>query len=320
MMSRHLGAVGTKREMSFRWNAPSGAGLLRLAIFTAALAATGLAAVRANAQQGPQPQPASQAQSAPVAADAPHSSAAPLVTYEHGQLTIVAENASLSDVMAALHSAMGTEVDIPAVSASERVWVHLGPGSAHKILSDLFANTDLDYIVQGSATDAGAIRSVVLSVRIPDSGPSKNGPITSPVESAARKRFGSAPAAEPEPDAAPAQAPTPTAQEAASAAAPATSAMPAAPPAAADTASSDSAPAATAPPTDATSKVAEQAGMLPTGPSNVYPQTPQPSAGSFNPHPTPPPSMSTDQMVQQLTNMYQQRRQMQQGQANSTPN
>jgi hypothetical protein len=96
--------------------------------------------------------------------------------------------------------------------------------------------------------------------------------------------------------------------------------MPAAPPAAADTASSDSASAATAPPTDATSKVAEQVGMLPTGPSNVYPQTPQPSAGSFNPHPTPPPSMSTDQMVQQLTNMYQQRRQMQQGQANSTPN
>jgi len=60
--------------------------------------------------------------------------------------------------------------------------------------------------------------------------------------------------------------------------------------------------------------------MTPTGTPNIFPQTPQPSAGSFNPHPSPPPTMSTDQMVQQLSNMYQQRRQMQQGQASSTPN
>src|SRR5579864_8119375 len=238
MMSQYLGAVGTKREASFRWKALSDLGLLRLAIFAAALAATGLAAVRASAQQGPQQ--ASQAQSAPVAADAPHAAGVPLVTYEQGKLTIVAENASLSDVMAALHSAMGTEVDMPAGSSSERVWAHLGPGSAHKILSDLFANTDLDYIVQGSPTEAGGIRSVTLSMRTPDAAPGKNGPMSSPVESAARKRFGAAPA--PEPEAEPDVTPVPAPQEA-SAAAPA---APGAPPAA-DAASSDSASVPTAP-------------------------------------------------------------------------
>ena len=304
MMSQDLGVPDTKRESSFRWN-PLGPGLRRLAVFAVTLAVAGLFAVRASAQQGTQ-QP-SQAQPTP---------AAPLVTYEHGQLTIVAENASLSEVMAALHGAMGTEVDIPAGSASERVWVHLGPGSAHKILSALFANTDLDYIVQGSATDSGAIRSVVLSVRAPDSGPSKNGPTSSPIESAAHRRLGSA-AAEPEPEATPSPATAP--QEAAAVAPAAAQVAPATPPAA-DAASSDSASAATAPPTDGTPKVAEQASMMPTGPSNVFPQTPQPSAGTFNPHPTPPPTMSTDQMVQQLTNMYQQRRQMQQVQGGSTPN
>jgi hypothetical protein len=315
MMSQYLGAVGTKREASFRRHPLPGSGLRRLAVFAAALAATGLVAVRASAQQGLQ-QP-SQAQSAPVAADAPRAAAVPLVTYEQGKLTIVAENASLSDVMAALHSAMGTEVDIPAGSATERIWAHLGPGSAQKILSDLFANTDLDYIVQGSATDAGAIRSVALSVRAPDSSPGKNGPTSSPIESAARRRFGSAPAPEPEPEATPAPAPTAAPQEASAAAL----AAPSAPPATdAASSSSDSASAPTEPPADVTPKVAEQASMTPTGPPNVFPQTPQPSAGSFNPHPSPPASMSTDQMVQQLTNMYQQRRQMQQGQAGSTPN
>jgi hypothetical protein len=314
MMSQYLGAVGTKREASFRRHPLSGSGPRRLAMFAAALAATGLFGVRASAQQGPQPQQASQAQSAPVAADAPHSPAAPLVTYEQGKLTIVAENASLSDVMAALHSAMGTEVDIPAGSASERIWAHLGPGSAHKILSDLFANTDLDYIVQGSPTDAGGIRSVTLSMRTPDAAPGKNGPMSSPVESAARKRFSSAPAPEPEPE--PDVTPTPAPSQEASAAATAT--PPAQP--TADGASSDGASVPTAPPTDGTPKVAEQASMTPTGTPNVFPETPQPAAGAFNPHPSPPPSMSTDQMVQQLTNMYQQRRQMQQGQSGSTPN
>jgi hypothetical protein len=310
MMSKHLVAVGTKREAPFRRHPLSGSGFLRLAIFTAGLAATGLVAVRASAQQGPQ-QP-SQAQSAPAAADVPHAATAPLVTYENGKLTIVAENASLSEVMAALHSAMGAEVDIPAGSASERIWAHLGPGSAHKILSDLFANTDLDYIVQGSPTDAGGIRSVTLSVRAPDGAPGKTGPMSSPVESAARKRFGSAPAPEPEPE--PDVPPTPS-QEASAAA---TATPPAQP--TADGASSDGASAPTAPPTDGTPKLAEQASMTPTGTPNIFPQTPQPAAGAFNPHPSPPPSMSTDQVVQQLTNMYQQRRQMQQGQANSTPN
>lgn len=312
MMSQYLGAADTKGEMSFRWKSLSGAGVLRLAMFAATLVATGLMAVRANAQQGPQLQQPSRAQSAPAAADAPHTPAAPVVTYEHGQLSIVAENASLSEVMAALHSAMGTEVDIPAGSASDRVWAHLGPGSAHKILSALFANTDLDYIVQGSPTDAGGIRSVTLSVRAPDAGPGKTGPMSSPVEAAARKRFGLAPAPEPEPEPEATPAPAPAPQEAAAAA-------PAAP-VGADAASSDSASVPPPPPTDGTPKVAEQASMTPTGTPNVFPETPQPASGAFNPHPSPPPSMSTDQMVQQLTNMYQQRRQMQQGQTGSTPN
>jgi hypothetical protein len=330
MMSQDLEVMCTKVQDTAVQTVKEGNASLRggLRFFSPLLTAVMLCALAggpASAQQGPSQ--ASQAQAAtPATPVASQHATAPLVTFENGQLTIVAENVSLAEVMAAIHNAMGTQVEIPPGSSTDRVWAHLGPGSAHRILSDLLANTELDYIIQGSPSDNGGIRSVTLSVRAPDSGPGKNGAMSSPIESAAERRnprFGSIPASasEPQPEAAPAPAPTP--QEAASAATvtPAAPAAPAATPAA-DGSSSDSASAPVAPSTDGTPKLAEQASasMTPTGPPNVFPQTPQPSAGSFNPHPSPPPSMSTDQVVQQLANMYQQRRQMQTGQASSTPN
>ena len=330
MMSRYLGEVYTQREGTFQVKFASGGWVRSLAAAGALLLACGLVSTRANAQQmGPQPSQAHAAPAArtipatPVATEAPDVPASPIVTYVNGQLTIFAENATLSQVLTLLHNAMGTEVDVPAGSASERVWAHIGPGSAHKVLSELLANTDLDYILQGSSSDPNAIHTLTLSVRSQEA--PKNGPAG--VQSASEPRNPRfvhnpvpAPAAEPE------LAPAP--QEAAAAVAPASGApepnAPAVPPATADSAAAASSSAAssasssTEPSTSMPAPV--QASMDPTGPSNVYPQTPQPSAGGFNPHPTPPPNMSSDQMVQQLTNMYQQRRQMQTGQASSTPN
>jgi hypothetical protein len=221
-----------------------------------------------------------------------------------------------------LRNTMGTEVDLPAGSAGERVWAHLGPGSAHKVLSDLFANTDLDYILQSSSSDPNAIRVVTLSVRSQDTGKSAPAGVESASEGRRPPRYvapvAAAPAPEPEP--------VPAQQEASAGAASASAApapgAPAAQPPAADSSSAAASSGATSasPTTEPSTPAPVQASMEPTGPSNVYPQTPQPTAGSFNPHPTAPPNMNSDQMVQQLTNMYQQRRQMQTGQASSTPN
>lgn len=289
-------------------------------IFPAVLAALLLCAVatgRANAQTAPLQTAPAQGSTGSTAAPPSHPTGAPVVTYENGQLTIVAENATLADIMSELRKAMGTEVELPAGSSGERIWAHLGPASAHKVLSDLLANTDLNYIIQGSRTDAGAIQTVTLSVRLPDAGTGKGGP----VETAANRRgarVAPQPAPEPEPG------PEPVPQETAAASvAPSTPAASqgtdsAAPAAAASTASADaSSSAALAPPDASTPSTPTSASMSPTGAPNIYPQTPQPSAGSFNAHPSLPASMSTDQMVQQLSNMYQQRRQMQQSQAGS---
>lgn len=245
---------------------------------------------QAAARQGSQAQPSG---GSPVAVP-------PKITYEGGQLTIIAENSMLSDVMNTLHTVLGADIDLPAGASSERVWARLGPGPARKVLSDLLSGTDLNFIIQGSATDADGIRSVLLTPHT--EGTAATGASSpEPSERMASHRF---------------QGRRETAEEPPQQESPAAPETPVAPPA----------PAA-APATDAT----------PTAPATVpvATTTPQPGAAEASSlsmpsdmvaHPNPPESLSPQSISQQLLSMYQQRRQLnQQGvqpppSANSVPN
>ena len=46
----------------------------------------------------------------------------PKVTYEAGQLTIIAENSKLSDILASLRACMGADIDLPASASGETVY------------------------------------------------------------------------------------------------------------------------------------------------------------------------------------------------------
>jgi hypothetical protein len=87
------------------------------------------------------------------------------VSYEDGQLTIVAENSKLGDILAAVSERMGADIEIPASASDERIWVRLGPGPARRVLAALLGGTDLDYIIQASETDPEGIQSVLLTPR-----------------------------------------------------------------------------------------------------------------------------------------------------------
>jgi hypothetical protein len=213
-----------------------------------------------------------------------HAGSEPIATYEHGQLTIVAENVRLSDIMSALHNLMGTEVDLPAGASEERIWARLGPGPARKVLSDLLSSTDLNYIIQGSTKDRGGIQSVTLTPRT-DAAPGK---FATPAESAERMGGRRQPGIK-----SGAEAPDQDVS------------VPQEPAAAADTA-----PAAAAPAPSVAAAVEP-----PSAPAEAQ----LPVATSIA-HPGPPASLTTDQMAQQLSNMYQQRKQLQQSQNGSTPN
>jgi hypothetical protein len=206
----------------------------------------------------------------------------PKITYEGGQLTIVAENSMLSDVMNALHTVLGANVELPANVSTERVWARLGPGPARKVLSDLLSGTDLDFVIQGSATDADGIRSVLLTPHA-ESTPGTPGPGPSPDTPArmAMRRFqGARPETEPQENPAPPETPaTPAATDSTPAPAP-------------------SAPLATTTPTAGESASA---------------------TGDVTAHPSPPASPTQENISQQLLSMYEQRRQLNQRGAQPPP-
>jgi hypothetical protein len=230
-------------------------------------AAASVQASAQNSEAGEQQDANSQPQPRPLSPERV-ASKPPQITYEDGQLTIVAENSPLSEVMSALRSTIGADIDLPPSVARQRIWVRLGPGPARKVLRDLLDNTELDYVFQASESDPEGIKSVLLTLR---SKTVEQGVPGSRVARAANHRdlpATSSPAEVPEQDSS----------------APAESA-----------AASDTAPAVS-PSADAQTSASKVQSAQGVSEQNLS----RPSA-----------STSSEQMIQQLQSMYQQRRQLQ---------
>lgn len=84
------------------------------------------------------------------------------ISYCDGELTIVANNSTLSDILRAIREQTKAEIEIPV--ASDRVVTHLGPGPVREVLAELLNGTPYNYILLGSATDANITR-VILQLR-----------------------------------------------------------------------------------------------------------------------------------------------------------
>lgn len=87
---------------------------------------------------------------------------APKVTYERGQLTVVAHNCTLADVLRAIKKQIGADVDIPP-SATERVVADLGPAGPRQVIADLLNGTHFNYVMVGSASDPSVVQSLALT-------------------------------------------------------------------------------------------------------------------------------------------------------------
>ena len=84
----------------------------------------------------------------------------PQVNYQNGQLTIVAPNSTLADVLRAVHRQTGAEIEIPA--ATDRVVTRLGPGPARDVMADLLNGSRFNYVLLGSPQDPNALTRIVL--------------------------------------------------------------------------------------------------------------------------------------------------------------
>lgn len=84
----------------------------------------------------------------------------PQVSYQDAQLTIVAPNSTLGDILRAVRKQTGAEIEIP--SAPERVVTHLGPGPARKVVAELLNGSRFNYVLLGSPANDGLLTRVVL--------------------------------------------------------------------------------------------------------------------------------------------------------------
>jgi len=99
---------------------------------------------------------------------------APQVTFQNNQLTIVAPNSTLADILRAVRKQTGAEIDIPA--APERVVTHLGPGPARAIVAELLNGSRFNYVLLGSPADQTVLTRVVLVAKSgPDVAPGPAG-------------------------------------------------------------------------------------------------------------------------------------------------
>jgi len=152
--------------------------LLIIALFSMALFASAETQQRTKPRKGsaktvqPQPETAPPAP-APQPLPPPPTpeqgpSSPPEVSFQGGQLTIVARNSTLGDVLTAVKKKTGAAVDMPAVS-SERVVGRFGPGAPRDVMAQLLNGSHYDYVLLGAPSDPGALKKVVLVARV--SGP-----------------------------------------------------------------------------------------------------------------------------------------------------
>jgi hypothetical protein len=97
----------------------------------------------------------------------------PQVHYSQGQLTIVAENSTLGDILRAVRAKTGAAVEVPP-NATERVVTHLGPGPARDVLAALLNGTHFNYVMLGSAAHPDSVDRLILTSKaggVPEPGP-----------------------------------------------------------------------------------------------------------------------------------------------------
>ncbi|MBO0910277.1 MAG: hypothetical protein J2P13_00680 [Acidobacteria bacterium] len=112
----------------------------------------------------PQPAPPPPAPPPPELTPEQGPSSPPEVTFDNGQLMILARNSTMGDVLNAVRQKTGAAVEMPAVS-SERVAGQFGPGAPRDVIAQLLNGSHYDYVLVGSPADPGALKKIVLMAK-----------------------------------------------------------------------------------------------------------------------------------------------------------
>jgi hypothetical protein len=89
---------------------------------------------------------------------------APRISYQNNELTVVAENSSLGEILSAIRAATGMKIEGPSGSA-DRVTAKIGPAPVRDVLLSLLEGSRYDFAMLGSATDPQIVERLLLSMR-----------------------------------------------------------------------------------------------------------------------------------------------------------
>jgi len=85
-----------------------------------------------------------------------------IVNYQNGQLTIEAQNATLSSVLRAACNQTGTALDLPP-DTDERLVGIFGPGPPQEVMASLLNGSRFNYVMLGSVHDTNRLVRLTLS-------------------------------------------------------------------------------------------------------------------------------------------------------------
>jgi len=97
-----------------------------------------------------------------------------IVNYQNGQLTIEAQNATLSSVLRAACNQTGTALDLPP-DTDERLVGIFGPGPPQEVMASLLNGWRFNYVMLGSAHDTNFLMRLTLTPKLV--GPPDNRPV-----------------------------------------------------------------------------------------------------------------------------------------------
>jgi hypothetical protein len=92
------------------------------------------------------------------------------VTYVNGELAIKARNAPLGEILRAICSQIGAELEAQS-EPREPILGILGPGPAKAVLASLLADEHIDYVIRSGAEDPNVIASLAIFPQTKDSNP-----------------------------------------------------------------------------------------------------------------------------------------------------
>jgi hypothetical protein len=91
---------------------------------------------------------------------------APKVTCHGNEITISADNSTLSDILANVKGCTGARIEIPEGAARVRSFEELGPGPVREVLDELLSGTPYNYVIQSSEANPLKVETVMLSMRV----------------------------------------------------------------------------------------------------------------------------------------------------------